>query len=223
MSGSPRRWPLNTIQDLRFDAARCDVELTALEALLAKTPELTERGDVLPFFRQRPQLSALLGSYARNVTTYDRLAFELTLVNEFVADVVVGDEAERSFCFIEFEDGRRNSIFRQTARRASEWSPRFDHGASQIIDWFWKLDDLRGTATLARLFGTRTIDAAGLLVIGRDSGVTPADRPRLLWRREQVRVGKRRLYCCTFDELARDLRERLDTFSLAATTLSTTP
>jgi len=139
------------------------------------------------------------------------------LVNEFVADVIVGDEAGQSFCFIEFEDGRSTSIFRRTARRASEWTPRFDHGASQIIDWFWKLDDLKGTATLARLFGSRAIDAAGLLVIGRDSGVTAADYPRLVWRREKVRVGRRRLYCCTFDELATDLRERLATFTLTAT------
>lgn len=216
MSSRLRHWPLNAIQDLRFDAIRCDTELTDLETLLAKEPELSERGDILPFFRQRPHLSALLGSYGRNLTNYDRLAFELTLVSEFIADVAVGDEAEQSFCFIEFEDGRPSSIFRRTSRRAREWSPRFDHGASQIIDWFWKLDDLKGTATFARLFGSRTIDAAGLLVIGRDSGVTPADHPRLVWRREKVEVDGRKLYCCTFDELARDLRERLDTFALAA-------
>lgn len=195
---------------------RCDVELAELEALLVRQAELSERRDILPFFRQRPHLSALLGSYGRNLTAYDRLAFELTLVNEFIADVVVGDAAGRSYCFIEFEDGRSGSIFRRTKRQASEWTPRFDHGASQIIDWFWKLNDLRGTTTLARLFGSQSIDAAGLLVIGRDRGVTPADYPRLVWRREKVTVDRRRLYCCTFDELARDLRERLDTFVLAA-------
>lgn len=216
MSGRPRLWPLNTIQPLHFDAVRCDGELTELETLLANEPELQERRDIVPFFRRRPHLTALLGSYARNLTTYDRLAFELLLVNEFIADVVVGDAAEQAFCFIEFEDGGSNSIFRHTARHATEWTPRFDHGASQIIDWFWKLDDLKGTDTLARLFGSGTVDAAGLLVIGRDSGVTRADHPRLVWRREKVRVGGRRLYCCTYDELARDLRERLEAFPLAA-------
>jgi hypothetical protein len=216
VSGRLRRWPLNRLEALQFAVARCGAELTEFENLLRSRPELDERGDILPFFRARPHLSAFLGSYNRNLTRFDRLAFELTLVNEFIADVAVADASAGSLCLVEFENGRANSIFRQTARSASEWTPRFDHGASQIIDWFWKIDDLRETATLARLFGTRITDATGLLVIGRDAGVTPADYPRLVYRREKVRVGRRRLYCCTFDELARDLRERLDAYSLVA-------
>jgi hypothetical protein len=216
VSGSLRRWPLNRLQGVQFDAVRCDSELAEFEELLRRRGELRERSDILPFFRQRPHLATLLGSYNRNLTSYDRLAFELTLIDEFVADVVIGDPMGQAICLVEFEDARPASIFRQTARRATEWTPRFDHGASQIIDWFWKLDDLRGTSTLARLFGSRSIDATGLLVIGRDSGVTAADRPRLVYRRDKVRVGRRRLYCCTFDELARDLRERLDAFRLVA-------
>ena len=71
-------------------------------------------------------------------------------------------------------------------------------------------------------FGTRTIDIAGLLskvkdrVVGRDSGVAAEDRPRLVYRRRHVRVGSKPIYCCTFDELARELRVSLDVWSMAA-------
>jgi hypothetical protein len=128
----------------------------------------------------------------------------------------VGDSARQSFCFVEFEEGHPRSIFRKGARNTLEWAPRFDHGASQIIDWFWKLDNQRRTPDFERLFGTPSIRSSGLLVIGRDSGVTPADRLRLEWRREKVAVNSLQLYCCTFDELARDLRDTLTTFMAAS-------
>lgn len=134
----------------------------------------------------------------------------------FIADLVVGDAKRQSFCFIEFEDAHPRSIFKSGARRTLEWTPRFDHGASQIIDWFWKLQDQRRTDTFARLFGASSIQASGLLVIGRDSGVTEGDRLRLQWRRENVAVNSQQLYCCTFDELARDLRDSLNNFTAAS-------
>jgi len=50
----------------------CRTDLDAFEDLLTAKPELSERDDVLPFFRDHPNLSALLGSYNPNVTAYDR-------------------------------------------------------------------------------------------------------------------------------------------------------
>ncbi len=215
-SSRSRLWPLNQITPLVFDPLQCQVELDELDDLLAQNPILTERGQILPFFRRRPHLAALAGSYSHNVRSYDRLAFELTLISDFTADVVVGDSRRESFCFIEFEDGHPNSIFKNTGRRTLEWAPRFDHGASQIIDWFWKLNAQERTVDFQRLFGSLSIAASGLLVVGRDSGVTAADRPRLKWRRERVAVNSQQLHCCTFDELARDLRDSLNTYRAIA-------
>lgn len=213
MSGSAAAWPLNSIESIVFNPARCRAELDEFDNFLRRHPSLAEERQVLPFFRERPQLSILLGSYGRNVRAYDRLAFELRLFDDFIADLVVGDSRRQSFCFIEFEDGRPESIFRVGKRRTLEWSPRFDHGASQIIDWFWKIDDQRRTTALERLFGATSIEASGLLVVGRDSGVATSDLPRLRWRRERVAVNAQQLYICTFDELARDLRDTLETFA----------
>lgn len=187
-----------------------------LDSLLAANPVLRESGEILPFFRQRPHLAALLGVYGHNVRSYDRIAFELRLFDDFIADLVIGDSQRQAFCFVEFEDGHPGSIFKQGRRQTLEWASRFDHGASQIIDWFWKIQDQRRTETFERLFGSTSIEASGLLVVGRDSGVTPEDLPRLRWRREQVAVNSQQLYCCTFEELARDLRATLDNFTAIA-------
>lgn len=216
MSGSIRPLRANVIHPLTFDLAQCRAGLDELDELLLRNPELNENRQILPFFRQRPHLSALLGSYHSNVRIYDRIAFELRLFGDFIADLVVGDSVRQSFCFIEFEEGRQSSIFKMGARRTLEWAPRFDHGASQIIDWFWKLDNQRRTVDFERLFGAPSIQASGLVVVGRDSGVTAGDRLRLEWRREKVAVNSLQLYCCTFDELARDLRGTFANFTAAS-------
>ncbi len=188
--------------------AACQVDLDALDALLAARPELSERDDILPFFRDHPHLTAFLGSYNANLTSYDRLGVEVALFGQFVADVVVGDHTRRAYCFIEFEDGQSTSMFVRRGRRITEWSPRFEHGISQLIDWLWLLDDQEQTALFEEQFGPRPLDVVTLLVAGRDSGVSPADRRRLQWRRGHVVVNSQHLYCCTFDELLRDLRWR---------------
>lgn len=208
--------PQPGFQALSFDPVQCRTDLDAFEYLLLNKAELSERDDILPFFRAHPHLSLLLGSYNPNILTYDRVAFELTLSGTFTADVVVGDWDRKRYCFVEFEDGKSNSIFVRRTRQTTDWSSRFDHGFSQIVDWLWMLEATKNTEPFERQFGKRAINATMLLVIGRDSGVTDADRLRLEWRRDHVVVDSRLVYCCTFDELLRDLRQRLDRYGQIA-------
>ncbi|CAA9571750.1 MAG: hypothetical protein AVDCRST_MAG88-2402 [uncultured Thermomicrobiales bacterium] len=134
---------MSAYEEFRFDPERCRLELEEFERLLMERPELSERADILPFFRTRRHLAALLGSYNPNANVYDRLAIELSLFGEFTADVSAGDSSKNAFCLIEFEDGKPNSIFTLRGRRAREWASRFERGFSQIVDWLWKLDDQR--------------------------------------------------------------------------------
>lgn len=194
---------------VRFDPARCAAELDELAALLRAHPLLAERRQILPFFRARPQLTAFLGSYHRDLTAYDRIAYELRLFGAFTADVVVADWDNKAFCFVEFEEAGPDSVFVRGRRGTSEWGARFAHGFGQIVDWFWKLADLQGTTSFTQIFGAPAIDAAAIVVVGRDAGVVGADRARLEWWRRHVVVDSKRVYCCTFDELERDLRRRL--------------
>ena len=94
-----------------------------------------------------------------------------------------------TFCVVEFEDGKLNSIFRKVANKSmTEWSPRFEHGFSQLVDWFCTLDDFKKTDRFAKDFGHGHVRFVALLVLGRNSGLSEHDRQRLRWRTEKVRV-----------------------------------
>ena len=199
----------SSLAPLRFDPQACEGELVAFEGLLAGKAELGERADVLPFFRAHPQLTAFIGSYHPNLITPDRLGLEVPLFGMFQADAIVGDRARNAYCLIEFEDGRAGSVFVRRGRRISDWAPRFEHGFSQIVDWLWLLDDQGQTATAEDFFGTRHPDVYTLLVIGRDRELSAIERRRLAWRGRHVLVDSQHMRCCTFDQLAADLRSRL--------------
>jgi hypothetical protein len=198
-----------------WDAASAD--LAALEHLLRENADLAEREHILPFFHTHADLTALLGTYHPDIVTCDRLGFEVALFGEYVADAVVGESATNALCFIEFEDGRASSVFKPRRRRGTEWSDRIEHGFSQILDWFWLLEDQQATLTFAAQFGERSPNVEALLIVGRDSGVSLADRRRLTWRSRRVHIGGQRIVCCTYDDVLRRLRQRLSVWPPAGT------
>lgn len=206
-------WPSNQLLPLQFDPDQCRGSLDAFAALLATTRELDERAQVLPFFRRHPHLAAFLGSYNPNLTTPDRLAYELSLLGKFTADLVVGDAKTKNFVFIEFEDGKATSVFQQRGRRTPHWSERFEQGYSQIIDWVQLLDNQRRTPEFEELFGAGSISMAALLVVGRQAALSPAEINRLRWRREKVVIDSKHVLCFTYDELLDDLQRRISTRS----------
>lgn len=181
--------------------------------LLATTQELGEQAHVLPFFRQHPHLAAFLGSYNPNLTTPNLLAYELSLLGRFTADLVVGDSMTKNFGFVEFEEGKATSVFRQTGRKTTSWSPRFEQGYSQIIAWFQLLANQRRTPEFEELFDAGSISVVGMLVVGRRHTISPADMRRLQWRREKVVIDSKHVLCLTYDELLTDLQRRLTTRS----------
>jgi hypothetical protein len=208
---------MKTFQRLAFDPVRCRRQLGELRRWLDRRPELDGRRHILPFFRKRPDLAAFIASYSPNVIRFDRLAFEYPLFGDFTCDLVVGDSVKNSYCFIEFEDAGPDSLFVRRGKRATrEWSPRFDHGYSQVIDWFCLLDDLRKSDAFAARFGARSIHYTGILLVGRDQFLLPGERERLEWRRSNVVVASQQVQCVTFDGLLEDLTARLETFPLTA-------
>ena len=58
--------------------------------------------------------------------------------------MVVGDASSHAYCFIEFEDATETSIFKKTPKLTPEWSPRFEHGFSQLVDWILWLENNKG-------------------------------------------------------------------------------
>lgn len=197
-----------------IDIKQCWVELEEFENLLRDNKELNERKDILPFFKERLHLSAFIGAYGTNMVRFNQIKHEFTLSGEFRADLVVGDSINNIYCFIEFEDATEDSIFVEKGRSTSDWSPRFEHGFSQIIDWFWKIDDFKNTSLARSIFGSENIEFYGILVIGRDDFLSEVDKTRLKWRLNKVLVDSRKVICITFDQLARDMRDRLSLYPL---------
>ncbi len=205
---------MKTFDAMAFDPMRCRKEVTKLRSWLGRREYLEEAKDIRLFFRRHRQLSAFIASYSAEIGRFDRIAFEYPLFGDFTCDLVVGDSVKHAYCFIEFEDAGPDSLFVKRGKKATrEWSSRFDHGYSQIIDWFYKLEDMKKSNDFVARFGARTISYKGVLVIGRDRYLLPGEQDRLDWRRSNVVVASQNVQCVTFDGLAEDLRTRLDNFA----------
>lgn len=147
----------------------------------------------------------------------DRVALEYDLFGDFACDLALGDWERKAYCFIEFENAEPQSIFEKVGKKATrDWSRRFDHGSSQVIDWFHKLAKMTDHPDFEGRFGKRSIDYDGALVIGRDKDLVATELLRLEWRREHVVVSSKRVRCVTFDELLRMMQQRLKTLTLLA-------
>lgn len=204
---------MKTFLKFNFDILICQKEMAEFKNLLDSKPVLSERNDILPFFTKHRHLSAFLASYFTNIVKFDRLAFEYQLFGDFACDLVVGDSDKGRYCFIEFENATDKSVFEKKAAKVTpEWGTRFEHGFSQIVDWFWKLDDMKNTTDLQSRFGRNLDQYFGMLVVGRNTHLEYREVARKQWRLNKVLIDSKDVFCVTFDELYVDLNEKLQRY-----------
>lgn len=195
---------------------QCKEELERFRSLLSSNEELSELDKLLPLFRECKQLTALLGSFHPGITKTDKIAHEYDL-DDFYCDFVIGDSRRGAYCFIEFEDAKKDSVFLPGQRFVSEWSPRFEHGFSQIVDWAYKLNDIeKSVDTFEAKFGFRIIDPMSILVIGRTRFLSPSEINRLNWRWKHVIVNSQQVRCMTYDQLLEEMDYAITTYQAAA-------
>jgi hypothetical protein len=207
---------MKKLEEIAFNPTQCRVEIAAFKKLLQSKAKLAEREEIQQFFKKRKQLSAFIGTFAPNIGLVNRLAHEFPLIGDFAADIMLGNIDKGIFCAIEFEDGKPDSIFTKVPQKSTtEWSRRFEHGFSQLVDWFYALDDFKQTERFATDFGHGHITFLGLLILGRNAGISDADRNRLKWRTEKVRVYSHTIECLTFDELCQHLEWRISFYPQA--------
>ncbi len=200
-----KRFDVKTFENISFDPVQCRQELARFNALLSSKTNLFEKKDLLPLFRECTHLRALLGTFNPSISDIDKIAYEYDLFGDFVCDFVVGDSENNAYCFIEFEDATKRSVFSKCQRPTSEWGRRFEKGFSQIVDWAYKLDDMKQTKEFENRFGSRTISSHSVLVAGRDSYITSSDQHRLHWRKTFVTVNSQTVSCITYDKLLNDM------------------
>jgi hypothetical protein len=151
--------------------------------------------------------------YNARLVRYDRVAHEYPLFGDFSSDLLIGDWERRGYVLVEFENAAPNSVFvKKPGKATPEWSPRFEHGFSQIADWFYKIDTQRHAADFEERFGSRAVQMSGLLILGRREDFGPRERDRLGWRQQHVSVNGNQIHCMTFDDLCEDVLLRLATF-----------
>lgn len=202
------------LQPIEFQLDQALPQLADLGVLLQTHPTLDEKKEILPFFRERPQLSTMIGFLDPNLHALDRIGFEYDLFGDFRCDLVIGDSEHKTYLFIEFEDAKPHSIFKKHKKRFQpSWSNRFEQGYSQLVDWFWRLEDARTTQQfLDRFESNHEFSYEGMLIIGRDAFIDEKDRKRLKWRTDRVTVNAKHIRGYTYDELYRMLTQRLRRF-----------
>jgi hypothetical protein len=187
-----------------------EAELEDFRKLLKAKGPLSERKDILPFFRTHEHLAALVGSIHIPVNRIDRIGHELDIFSHFRCDLAVGNSAGRAYSLIEFEDASEPSVFRKGPKYNDEWGARLEHGFSQLVDWFWTIDDQRHTDDFRHRFGGSDAEFLGLLVVGRRQFLPPRGADRLRWRSSQVSIRGHKISCITFDDLYEGLKSHLD-------------
>jgi len=201
------------LEPIAFDPKQCRKELAAFKKLLDNKEALAERADIQAFFKARKQLSAFLGATIPRLGIADCLAHEFPIQGDYAADVMLGNRGMKAFCAVEFENGNPGSIFTKVPSKSTrEWSRRFEHGFSQLVDWFHALDDLKKTDRFAKDFGQGHIRFIGLIILGRSTDLTDYDKSRLAWRSEKVLVDSHPIECMTYDGLYEHLSFRISFF-----------
>lgn len=193
----------------------CKSDLQNFKILLDSHKEIDET-ILLKFFKDRPNLILLLGKLVLGSASYYK--DEFNIFNEFYADFAICNTEKNMYVFVEFEEAKKNSIFKQVGKTRGitrfEWSDKFEHGYSQVIDWFFRLDDFAETNKFQEHFGVNEISYTGYLVIGRQKISIPnfGYQDRLDWRTKKVIVNGKSIICMTYDELYFEMQKKIEEF-----------
>ncbi len=206
-------YSMKKLMPITSDPSLLRQQLDEFDDFLNNSSHLQERKQVLPFFKKRPLLVAALGLLSGGEEAPDRYALELDLYGDFQCDAASGDSNNGHFTLIEFEDAQPNSIFGRPSATGGlpRWSPRFEHGFSQLVDWARILSSQINTDKTQEIFGLRDPHVNFLLVIGRKADLqNEIDKKRLDWWTKNVSFASHKMTCFTFDDVLSGLRSRLN-------------
>ncbi len=188
---------------VNFSYALIKPAIAAFRLLLNTHHELEEKRDVQPFFKRHEELIPLLAELGRvSRSNVDEYEFEFDLWQDLVCDIGIGDSKSNTYCLIELEAAKRNSIFKNKPKNYPKYSDRLECGYSQIIDWFFKIDEMKNTSSIRRRFAGDYPRVNAVLIIGRSHVLdTDLERNRFNWRRDNTLIGAKNVNCLTYDEL----------------------
>lgn len=202
----------NILEDIQIDPKVCRKELDDFSALINDKSKLKEREDILDFFKERRNLSAFIGKFITDISEPNKIAYEFELFGKFRPDLVIGNSDKNAYVFIEFEAGDK-PLFVKKKRVTTVWSPAFEAGFSQLVDWFWLWHEQEFNPLTSSMFNCSMDDPPNILpmlIVGREMDYSREDKRRLRWRIEHIPLGgSKRLLCFTYDNLYKEIYERL--------------
>lgn len=189
-----------------------EIEISNFETLLSSKAALEEKADIAPFFLTNKNLSAFVACINNDVRNYTYLKSEFTLHKKYRPDLVVGDKEKGNFCFIEFEDAKKDSVFTQEKSSGkSDYATRFGKGFGQLVDWIREID-INKNSKYIHIFN-EDIELKSykvVLVIGRSDFINTKQRERLDWFQEYTVINSKKISIMTYDDLLEIVKLRFN-------------
>jgi len=199
---------MSAFASISFNLSKAEIELDAFKKWLSNVGFVGEK-EIVAEITRRQHMACLLASLL-GLNAPDMIKFELTLKGMFRTDLVLGNDATRQFALIEFEDAKSNSIFGKATKQYRYWSPRIEHGFSQIVDWAWVRSDHPNDTVLVAGFGGQINTSSYAVICGRDASLRDdTERKRLAHRRNSMRVEGHPALVLTYDEMVRSMEDSL--------------
>ena len=116
---------------------------------------------------------------------------------------MVGCTTTEHFVLVEFEAGRKNSIFnlKRGSKQLPDWAPPLQHAFSQVSDWTWAKNDNQKSELYRNAFGMPRMSETYLVVCGRSSFLDDVARSRLHWRSTKTMIASCPVCIWTYDDL----------------------
>jgi len=193
---------MSLFESITVSTTAAETELLAFRQFLDTNETFSEKM-VVTELKKMPNLSCLIGHLNYGAPRANVYKFEFPLMGSFKADLVVGNSRAKKFALVEFESGKKFSLFkRRGTLQYRDWSAEFEHGFGQLIDWGWIIDDCRQTQNFKNIFGCDDISVVYLLVCGRNSQMEDeTERKRHFWRSERCKIEGALATCLTYDGL----------------------
>ena len=119
--------------EVAFNPLQFKKELDQFRDLLKSKKVLGER-ELQELFKACLHLTAYVGTAFGNIGVARQVAYEFQIMGDYSADIVLGNR-EKQFCFVELENGDPDAVLERVGKKSTkEWSKRFEHGFSQLVD-----------------------------------------------------------------------------------------
>ena len=209
---------MKKFRDLNFDLAACRRRTSRIWSFARRQPRAARTGADSALLRAAFAVIGFRGIVhvryrAGRIALPSSSPFSATSKRTWLS----GIPEEGTYCFVEFEDGGEDGVFSRSGEKATrEWSRRFEHGFSQLVDWFYLLDDMKNTQRRRRISATGIPAFMAFWSSGGPLASATTNATGSCWRSDRVLVNSHKIVCLTYDDLYHALRRRIELYSDAS-------